>query len=168
MRPLAPRHQGRTFAPSEWRDGRLTARLQGVRAGSAPIVAALLGIALLTAACGVGAPARSSGHPSTNRVGSTLTTSTTTTAVTTPPPTTTTTTTTTIPPLAPPAALAPFAPGGPANEGAWTAAGRTVGATVAVYETQLVPPEGSLAAGIAWMDTKLLSAQLYSGSKSPG
>jgi hypothetical protein len=43
-----------------------------------------------------------------------------------------------------------------------------VGTTVAVYETQLVPPGGSQAAGIAWMDTKLLSAQLYSGSKSPG
>jgi len=43
-----------------------------------------------------------------------------------------------------------------------------VGATVAVYETDLVPPGGTQAAGIAWMDTKLLSAQLYSGSKSPG
>jgi hypothetical protein len=129
-------------------------------------VAALLGIALLTAACGAGTPARGSGHPSANRGGSPPTTSTTTTAVTAPPPPPTTTTT--IPPLAPPAALTPFAIGGPANEGAWTAAGRTVGATAAVYETQLVPPGGSQAAGIAWMDTKLLSAQLYSGSKSPG
>ncbi len=162
--PLAPVTRVVSSRPSEWRDGRLTARVPGVSVGSAAIVAALLGVALLAAACGVGAPVRGSGHPSTNREGSTPTTSTTTTAVTTPPPTTTTT----IPPLASPAALTPFAPGGPANEGTWTAAGRAVGATVAVYETQLVPPGGSQAAGIAWMDTKLLSAQLYSGSKSPG
>ncbi len=38
----------------------------------------------------------------------------------------------------------------------------------AVYETALVPPGDTQAAGIAWMDTHLLSAQLYSGSKSPG
>jgi hypothetical protein len=38
----------------------------------------------------------------------------------------------------------------------------------AVYETTLVPPGGTLRAGIAWMDTKLLSARLYSGSLSPG
>ncbi len=35
-------------------------------------------------------------------------------------------------------------------------------------ETTLVPPGGTQPAGIAWMDTRLLSAQLYSGSKSPG
>jgi hypothetical protein len=38
----------------------------------------------------------------------------------------------------------------------------------AVYETKLVPPGGGARAGIAWMDTKLLSARLYSGSVSPG
>jgi hypothetical protein len=38
----------------------------------------------------------------------------------------------------------------------------------AVYETRVLPPGGSEDAGIAWMDTKLLTAQLYSGSKSPG
>ncbi len=38
----------------------------------------------------------------------------------------------------------------------------------AVYETTLVPPGGSEAAGIAWMDTRLLAARLYSGSISPG
>src|ERR1700693_4161962 len=113
--PLAPRHQGRTSAPSEGRDGRLKAREPGVRVGSAPIVAALLGIALLTAACGAGTPARSSGHPSTNPEGSTPTTSTTTTAVTAPPPTTTTP----IQPLAPPAALTACAPGGAAYGGGW-------------------------------------------------
>lgn len=37
-----------------------------------------------------------------------------------------------------------------------------------MYETRLVPPGGGQPAGIAWMDTHLLSARLYSGSKSPG
>ncbi len=46
--------------------------------------------------------------------------------------------------------------------------GRPVSGVPAVYETALVPPGGAQAAGIAWMDTRLLSAQLYSGSKSPG
>ena len=54
------------------------------------------------------------------------------------------------------------------GEGVWTAAGRTVEGVPAVYETTLVPPGGSAAAGLAWMDTRLLAAQLYSGSKSPG
>jgi hypothetical protein len=38
----------------------------------------------------------------------------------------------------------------------------------AVYETLLVPPGDTKRAGIAWMDTSLLSARLYSGSLSPG
>lgn len=38
----------------------------------------------------------------------------------------------------------------------------------AVYETSLVPPGGTAPAGIAWMDTRLLAARLYSGSLSPG
>ena len=37
-----------------------------------------------------------------------------------------------------------------------------------MYETTLAPPGGSQPAGIAWMDTALLSARLYSGSGSPG
>lgn len=37
-----------------------------------------------------------------------------------------------------------------------------------MYETTLVPPGGTQPAGIAWMDTRLLSARLYSGSISPG
>jgi hypothetical protein len=56
----------------------------------------------------------------------------------------------------------------PVGEGTWTAAGRPVNGIRAIYETALVPPGGAQAAGIAWMDTHLLSAQLYSGSKSPG
>ena len=38
----------------------------------------------------------------------------------------------------------------------------------AVYQTTLVPPGGTQPAGIAWMDTRLLAARLYSGSRSPG
>lgn len=83
-----------------------------------------------------------------------------------------TTTTTTAPPgpkpLPAPASLTPFAPPPAATDGTWTPAGRTVNGFPAVYETRLVPPGGSAEAGIAWMDTNLLSAQLYSGSKSPG
>ena len=72
-------------------------------------------------------------------------------------------------PLPGPAALLPF-PGTPAygGEGAWQPAGRLVAGSPAVYETLLVPPGGTKRAGIAWMDTSLLSARLYSGSLSPG
>jgi hypothetical protein len=64
--------------------------------------------------------------------------------------------------------LTPFTSPAPVGAGAWTAAGRPVSGIPAIYETALVPPGGTQAAGIAWMDTRLLSAQLYSGSKSPG
>ena len=67
-----------------------------------------------------------------------------------------------------PAALAPFGTATSAGAGAWHAAGRHVDGVPAVYETTLVPPGGTQPAGIAWMDTGLLSARLYSGSKSPG
>ena len=68
-----------------------------------------------------------------------------------------------------PAALRPF-PGARtyAGEGVWRPAGRLVGGKPAVYETLLVPPGDSKRGGIAWMDTRLLSARLYSGSVSPG
>ncbi len=70
-------------------------------------------------------------------------------------------------PLPAPAALAPF--GTPAaGEGTWSPAGRTVRGVRAVYLTTLVPPGGTQPAGIAWMDTRLLAARLYSGSRSPG
>jgi Phosphodiester glycosidase len=67
-----------------------------------------------------------------------------------------------------PTALAPFGNSTFAGEGAWRPAGRLVDGVPAIYETTLVPPGGTRRAGIAWMDTKLLSARLYSGSKSPG
>ena len=72
-------------------------------------------------------------------------------------------------PLPAPATLPPF-PGTPtyAGEGTWHPAGRLVAGRAALYETMLVPPGGTARAGIAWMDTSLLSARLYSGSMSPG
>jgi hypothetical protein len=72
------------------------------------------------------------------------------------------------PPMRAPAALAPFAGSDLAGAGAWHPAGRLVGGFPAVYETTLVPPGATAPAGLAWMDTKLLSARLYSGSLSPG
>src|SRR6201996_5011875 len=72
------------------------------------------------------------------------------------------------PPLPAPTALVPFSGHSPASTGGWHVAGRLVDGMPAVYETTLVPPGATLRAGIAWMDTKLLSARLYSGSLSPG
>jgi hypothetical protein len=73
------------------------------------------------------------------------------------------------PPLPVPETLRPF-PGTPAyaGEGVWQPAGRLVAGRSAVYETLLVPPGDTKRAGIAWMDTSLLSTRLYSGSMSPG
>jgi hypothetical protein len=71
-------------------------------------------------------------------------------------------------PLPKPAALKPFQGPLTPREGVWHAAGRRVRGIPAVYETTLVPPGGSQPAGIAWMDTRLLAARLYSGSGSPG
>ena len=67
-----------------------------------------------------------------------------------------------------PVALAPFGRRAFASEGTWHPAGRPVNGVSAVYETTLVPPGSTWRAGIAWMDTRLLSARLYSGTKSPG
>jgi hypothetical protein len=67
-----------------------------------------------------------------------------------------------------PEALATFGTPTMAGAGRWRPAGRYVDGVPAVYETTLVPPGGTKPAGIAWMDTTLLSARLYSGSKSPG
>jgi hypothetical protein len=71
--------------------------------------------------------------------------------------------------LPPPATLVPF-PGTAdrAGAGVWRAAGRLVRGRHVVYVTTLIPPGGGQPAGIAWMDTGLLSARLYSGSVSPG
>ena len=67
-----------------------------------------------------------------------------------------------------PAPLVPFGTSGGVGAGTWHPVGRYVDGVPAVYETTLDPPGGTRLAGIAWMDTALLSARLYSGSKSPG
>jgi hypothetical protein len=56
------------------------------------------------------------------------------------------------------------------GEGAWHPVGRRVGGLPAVYETWVRPDavHTSLVIGVAWMDTKLLQAALYSGSTIPG
>jgi hypothetical protein len=75
-------------------------------------------------------------------------------------------------PLPTPTALQRFASGGSLADGQWHPAGRPVDGHPAVYETTLLPPPGTAGppeeAGVAWMDTPLLRAQLYSGSLSPG
>jgi hypothetical protein len=72
------------------------------------------------------------------------------------------------PPLPAPAALAPLRGPALAGQGAWRPVGRPAGGVPAVYETTLIPPGGTQPAGIAWMDTRVLAARLYSGSISPG
>ena len=71
-------------------------------------------------------------------------------------------------PLPAPAALVPFGTRATAGAGTWSPAGRAVGGIRVIYQTFLVPPGGTQPAGIAWMDTGLLAARLYSGSESPG
>ena len=132
-----------------------------------PVAAVMLAAASLTAcAAGPGGSApgghAAAGGPGTH--GSTTNTTTTTTTTTVPP-----TTTTTLPPGLPAPSPIAAPAGDAAGAGSWTPAGRTVDGVPVVYETHLVPPGGGTEdAGIAWMDTPLLSAQLYSGSSSPG
>ena len=71
-------------------------------------------------------------------------------------------------PLRAPAPLAPFDPAAGPGQGRWHPAGRMVDGRPAVYETTLVVPATGQEAGIAWMDPRLLRAQLYSGSQGPG
>ncbi|MGH9108824.1 MAG: phosphodiester glycosidase family protein, partial [Acidimicrobiales bacterium] len=56
------------------------------------------------------------------------------------------------------------------GEGVWHPAGRTVDGVPAIYEAFVRPDRvhTSLVVGVAWMDTKLLRATLYSGSEIPG
>jgi len=124
-------------------------------------------VALILAACSNGTLTHRALHASTSgRAGTSSRRLPTTTATTTPA---TTTSNPDVPaPLPAPASLIPFTSSTPAGAGAWAAAGRPVNGIPAVYETALVPPGGTQTAGIAWMDTRLLSARLYSGSASPG
>lgn len=74
------------------------------------------------------------------------------------------------PHLPPPSPVTPFASPAIPGEGRWSPAGRLVGGIPAVYETTLRPDatHTSYVVGLAWMDTKLLRATLYSGSQIPG
>ena len=103
---------------------------------------------------------QASTSPTTSHADPTSTSSSSTTSTTAPVPA--------ITPLRAPASVTPIGGAGVQGQGVWSPAGRTVGGNPAIYETNLVPPGGSTAAGVAWMDTRLLSARLYSGSLSPG
>lgn len=84
--------------------------------------------------------------------------------------TTTPSTTAPVPQLPPPGPMRPQASPALAGEGQWTPTGRLVDGVPAVYETRLRPDaiHTSQVVGVAWMDTKLLRATLYSGSQIPG
>ncbi|HWD55774.1 MAG TPA: phosphodiester glycosidase family protein [Acidimicrobiales bacterium] len=137
--------------------------MRGVRQGRLVGATGLVAAAMLLAACSSGPPSATVATSADGHGGRTAKTTTST------APTTTTTTTPPGPtPLPSPAPLTPFSPPATPTDGMWTPVGRPVNGASAVYETHLVPPGGTADAGIAWMDTNLLSAQLYSGSKSPG
>jgi hypothetical protein len=74
------------------------------------------------------------------------------------------------PHLPPPSPIEPLASPAIPGEGAWAPTGRLVRGLPAVYETTLRPDaiHTSYVVGVAWMDTKLLKATLYSGSQIPG
>ncbi len=72
-------------------------------------------------------------------------------------------------PLPAPAALAPLVHPGRPGEGVWSPQGRRVDGHPAIYTTLVRPPHNpGVEAGVAWIDPRLLRAQLYSGSLSPG
>ena len=72
--------------------------------------------------------------------------------------------------LAAPPAIVPFVSTPTPGEGQWHAIGRTVDGVPTTYAAYLRPNavNTSLVTGVAWMDTKLLSAQLYAGTTIPG
>jgi len=117
--------------------------------------------ASMTAGCGTGIPGRTASTPST--IGPTHPTT-----IPTPARTGAGQVVGPLDPLTPPATLTPFSGLAAQGEGEWHATGRTVDGVAAVYETSLAPPGGSGPVGVAWMDTHLLTARLYSGSGSPG
>ena len=75
-----------------------------------------------------------------------------------------------LPHLSPPSPIRPVASPTIPGEGQWSPAGRLVGGIPAIYQTTLRPDtiHTSYVVGVAWMDTKLLKATLYSGSQIPG
>jgi len=72
--------------------------------------------------------------------------------------------------LVAPTAIAPVASPPIAGEGQWHPTRRLVDGLPAIYEAFVRPDavHTSVVTGVAWMDTKLLSATLYSGSIIPG
>ncbi len=74
------------------------------------------------------------------------------------------------PHLPPPPPITPLASPALPGEGQWSPAGRLVEGVPAVYETEVRPDpiHTSQVVGVAWMDTMLLQATLYSGSIIPG
>lgn len=71
--------------------------------------------------------------------------------------------------LASPSNLAPFVTPALAGEGVYRPAGRTVQGHSAIFTTTVRPLDNpTTVAGVAWIDPRLLSARLYSGSLSPG
>ena len=72
--------------------------------------------------------------------------------------------------LTPPPPVRPVVTPAIPGEGQWTPVGRLVHGLPAIYETRMRPDtlHTSQVVGIAWMDTKLLRATLYSGSQIPG
>jgi hypothetical protein len=75
-----------------------------------------------------------------------------------------------VPHLSPPSPIVPFAKPTVVGEGQWSPVGRPVKGLPAIYETMLRPDaiHTSYVVGVAWMDTELLKATLYSGSAIPG
>lgn len=72
-------------------------------------------------------------------------------------------------PLPAPTALAPLFQSAPSSDGHWMPVGRISDHTSAAFTTLLhLPDQTAVVAGVAWMDSKLLVARLYSGSYSPG
>lgn len=72
--------------------------------------------------------------------------------------------------LSAPLSIEPFASPAIPGEGAWSPVGRLIDGIPALYTTTLRPDaiHTSYVAGVAWMDTKLLKATLYSGNQIPG
>src|SRR5487761_334160 len=73
--------------------------------------------------------------------------------------------------LAPPANIVPPATPALSGEGVWHAVGRSTANGIPTMYEAFVRPDAvhtSYVVGVVWMDTNLLTAQLYSGSQIPG
>ena len=145
------------------------ARVIALRRGLAAVIATAVCLSLALAACGAGAPAARDRSVATDRSATfTGRSGPTASAVSTASLLRARSVRARLTPLPKPKDLVPFGVPPAAREGVWRAGGRRVEGMPAVFETTLVPPGGTQRAGIAWMDTRLLAARLYSGSKSPG